>query len=344
MIISSALKKYTLDFSNSLDAISDLKKNTDVYFVIDRKVYELYKKLLPDFQTRQLSLIDALESNKNIDTVLSVCEKMTQFNSKRNTILAAIGGGVIQDIAGFAANMLYRGIQWLYFPTTLLASCDSCIGGKSSLNYKTFKNLFGSFYPPDRIMIYLDFFSTLSLVDYYSGLGEIVKFSIIMGEKGISELESKIDALLTRDYAVLLSFINTALNLKKDFVEEDEFDKGRRIVLNYGHTFGHAIETASSYQIPHGTAVVFGILIANAISLQRGILEGETAKKIEDICRKIVTTRLQSEWFDIDNIINAVRKDKKQTDASLKAILLKSDFSVGVYTDITVKEISGAVQ
>jgi 3-dehydroquinate synthase len=344
MIISSALKKYTLDFSNSLDEIRDLQKNTDVYFVIDRNVYELYKNLLPEFQARQLSMIDALESNKNIDTALSICEKMTQFTSKRNTILVAIGGGIIQDIAGFVANMLYRGIQWLYFPTTLLASCDSCIGGKSSLNYKTFKNLFGSFYPPDRIVIYPDFFSTLSLGDYCSGLGEIVKFNIIIGEKGMSELESKIDALLARDYAVLLSFINTSLSLKKVFVEEDEFDKGRRILLNYGHTFGHAIETASSYQIPHGTAVVLGILIANAISLQRSILEGETSNKIENICRKIVTIYLQNEWFDIDNIINAVKKDKKQTDASLKAILLKSDYSLGIYNDITINEISRAVQ
>jgi 3-dehydroquinate synthase len=339
MIISSVFKKYTVDFVDSLAEIVYLREREDTYFVIDSNVYELYKDILPEFQSNQLALVEAKEPNKNIDTVLSICEEMTQINSKRNTTLVSIGGGIIQDITGFVANVLYRGIKWLYVPTTLLAACDSCIGGKSSLNYKSYKNLLGSFYPPDRIIIYPDFFSTLSVADYCSGLGEVVKFNIMMGEKGISEIGLKLETLLSHNYIELLNFIKISLYFKKGFIEEDEFDKGRRLLLNYGHTFGHAFESASSYQIPHGLAVVIGMITANAIAAQRGIIDSEKAVKIENICRRIIPIELKKEWFDPDTIINAMKKDKKQTDSSIKAILLDNNYLLSVVDAIKVEEI-----
>jgi 3-dehydroquinate synthase len=306
-------------------------------------VHELYKTALPDFNEAQISLIEAVERHKTMETVLTICEKLTSFNSKRNTVLIAIGGGIVQDISGFIASILYRGIKWLYFPTTLLAACDSCIGGKTSLNYKTYKNLLGSFYPPDRIMIYPEFFNSLSLVDYYSGLGEIVKFNVLAGHAEIKNIVSNMEELLSRNTKVLYSFIEKSLNFKKCFIEEDEFDKGKRLLLNFAHTFGHAFETTSGYAIPHGSAVVLGMITANAISLGRKMLDQDIVKEIEFPCKKIICFELKKEWFNIDAVIAAVRKDKKQTDNFISAILLHDDFSLKLYKDIGIDEINMAV-
>lgn len=142
--------------------------------------------------------------------------------------------------------------------------------GKTSLNYKKFKNLLGTFFPPDEIRICTPFFKTLTEKDFQSGLGEVVKFNVMFGEKGIRNIEDNIDELLKRDDDKLLQFVNSSLLFKKDFIEEDEFDRGVRIHLNFAHTFGHAFETMSHYEIPHGTAVAMGTIVANRISLSRG--------------------------------------------------------------------------
>lgn len=156
---------------SSLREIADLAEKPECFFVPDRNAYDLYKQELPDFSVERLFLADADETKKNIETVLAICEQMTAMPSKRNTHLVFIGGGIIQDLTGFVATSLYRGIRWTFYPSTLLAACDSCIGGKSSLNYKGFKNLLGSFYPPDVIRIYPQFFHTLTPRDYCAGLG-----------------------------------------------------------------------------------------------------------------------------------------------------------------------------
>ena len=212
-------------------------------------------------------VVEATEKNKVVDTALDICERITEIPAKRNATLISIGGGIIQDITGFVANVTYRGINWIFVPTTLLAACDSCIGGKTSLNYKKYKNLLGTFYPPDEIHICSEMFHTLTERDFKSGLGEVVKFNIMAGQNGLKNIEDNIDELLKRDDDKLLQFVNSSLLFKKDFIEEDEFDRGVRIHLNFAHTFGHAFETMSHYEIPHGTAVAMGTIVANRISL-----------------------------------------------------------------------------
>ena len=136
---------------------------------------------------------------------------MTNIPAKRNAKLIAFGGGIVQDVTGFVANVLYRGIHWTFYPTTLLAACDSCIGGKTSLNYKKFKNLLGTFYPPDQIQICTPFFKSLSEKDFESGLGEVVKFNVMYGEKGIKMVEEYINLLLARDEKTLEEFVYNSL-------------------------------------------------------------------------------------------------------------------------------------
>ena len=264
--------------------------------------------------------------------------------AKRNTHLVSIGGGIVQDVTGFVATSLYRGIRWTFLPTTLLAACDSCIGGKSSLNYKGFKNLLGSFYPPDQIYIYQPFFRSLSPRDYCSGLGEVVKFNVIAGKEGLAHIEADVDALLAHDYEKLEQYIQSSLEFKKKFIEADEFDRGERILLNFAHTFGHAYETVSRYAVPHGSAVALGMMTANAISVRRGMIPQDYADRIAAVCRKILThVEIKKEYFDLKAVVSAIRKDKKQTDRNITAVLINEKYELSVFRDVEEEEIAFAI-
>ena len=345
MEIKSRFKTYTVNFVENLAGIHSLAESQETFFVFDAHVYELYKSELPKIPTDRLYLLEALESNKNMSTVLDICEQMTTMAAKRNTHLVSVGGGIVQDITGFVANCLYRGIKWTFYPSTLLAACDSCIGGKSSLNYKGFKNLLGSFYPPDEIYIYPQFFSTLSNKDYCSGLGEVVKFNVIAGGSRFDHLEQDIDDILMHDYKKLLSYVHTSLEFKKNFIEEDEFDRGIRILLNFAHTFGHALESVSSYAVPHGSAVAIGMMIANNISFQRGFLDKEYTNRIAHVCKKILgNIVIKSDWMNINDWIAAIHKDKKQTSESINAVLIKKDKTLAIFKDIEKNEIEKAIK
>ena len=267
---------------------------------------------------------------------------MTKLAAKRNIHLVSVGGGITQDITGIVANLLYRGIRWTFVPTTLLASCDSCIGGKTSLNYKNYKNLLGTFYPPDEIIICTKALQTLTELDYLSGLGEVVKFNIMSGQDGIKKLERDIKQLIDRDTTCVAKYIETSLQFKKKYIEKDEFDRGIRIHLNFAHTFGHAIESITNYAIPHGTAVAMGTIIANRISVKRGIMHENLCKQMEGLLTKIIPDSYDVSGLDIDNIIDAIRKDKKQVNAQIRAVLLDGDFRLDIYTDLTVTELEFA--
>lgn len=342
MIIKSKFKDYELLITKSASFFENLIME-NAFYVIDKNVYNLYPHLFKEIESDVLYILEAVEENKTIDVALSICEKITALAAKRNAVLVSCGGGIVQDVTGFVANVMYRGIKWIFVPTTLLASCDSCIGGKTSLNYKNFKNLLGTFYPPDNIFIDPDFFKTLTELDFTSGLGEVVKFNVMTGFEGIKYLEDNIDLLLRRDKDALLKAVETSLLFKKTFIEADEFDKGERILLNFAHTFGHAFEVSSEYNIPHGTAVAIGMMVANQISFKRNILSKEIVNRIENLVVRIVLLELKREWFSIELIINAIKKDKKQTGAILTAILLNDSFDLLICNDISEGEISEAV-
>lgn len=344
MIIKSISKNYFVHFEENGDFLNFLSKEGNSFWVIDRIVYNLYKdSLLCCIKESQLFLVDALEENKVMDTVLKICERMTEIPAKRNVQLISVGGGIIQDITGVVSNILYRGIKWTFIPTTLLAACDSCIGGKTSLNYKNYKNLLGTFYPPNDIYIYSVFFNTLTEKDFESGLGEVVKFNILQGMSGVSRMESSITALKERNINKIDEAVKSSLLFKKKYIEEDEFDRGIRMHLNYAHTFGHAFETISLYRIPHGTAVAMGVVVANHISVERKILDTSIQKKIEDLLKHIIHINLNLITADIEQIISAVKKDKKQTGNTLTAVLIDSSFMLHIVHDVERKEIENGI-
>ena len=207
----------------------------------------------------------ASEEQKTLTGVAEIIAGMREAGASRSTMLWAIGGGVIQDVATLSAALYMRGLTWRYVPTTLLAMVDSCIGGKSAINVGHYKNLVGNFYPPSGIVIDTDFVSTLDQSQQAAGLCEAAKICFARGDTQFQRFLFLADpeGEQTRDWAAI---IQESLLCKKWFVETDEFDQNERLLLNFGHTFGHAIEGASEYRVPHGLAVGLGILAADALA------------------------------------------------------------------------------
>ena len=322
MRIWSHSKEYEVRLEDTMDFLDDLFRIPNTEYVLDRKVYTLYRERFAGVPEERLILIDAEESGKEIGTALEICGRMTGIPAKRNAHLVSVGGGIIQDITGFAASILYRGIPWTFVPTTLLACCDSCIGGKTSLNYQSYKNLLGTFYAPDMVYVCPAFFHTLTQRDFESGLGEVVKFNIMRGQEGLESIEKNLDSLLNRREDTLREAVESSLLFKKRFIEADEYDRGERIKLNFAHTFGHAVETVTDYAIPHGTAVAIGMIMANRISVKRGILNSETERRAEAVLRQVIHPNVNLADYPFDRFLEAVRKDKKQTGDQLTAVLM----------------------
>lgn len=344
--IQSRFKEYEVIFEDNKVFLRDLLSKPNSEIVVDKNVYELYKDCFEEIPSERLFVVEATEKNKVVDTALDICEKITEIPAKRNATLISIGGGIIQDITGFVANVTYRGINWIFVPTTLLAACDSCIGGKTSLNYKKYKNLLGTFYPPDEIHICSEMFHTLTERDFKSGLGEVIKFNIMAGQNGLKNIEDNIEGLLERKPQIVDQFVHSSLSFKKKFIEVDEFDKGERIKLNFAHTFGHAIEVITEYEIPHGTAVAIGMIMANSISEKRGLISSDVVKRSEKVLLEVID--IDSKLLDkpLEDYMKAIRKDKKQVSESLTAVLISNygeNGELSVVHDVTEQEIDYAI-
>ncbi len=359
MKIRSYAKEYEVIFERDPSSLQKLQptfaanagKSADdhMFCVIDRKVYELYREHFANIPEERLYLLDAKETNKTIETALAICEAMTVIPAKRNATLISVGGGITQDITGFAANILYRGIHWIFVPTTLLAACDSCIGSKTSLNYHSYKNLLGTFYPPDELHICPAMFRTLTKQDYLSGLGEVVKFNLMAGE--IDTIEADLARLLDRSEETVERYVQKSLAFKKPFIEADEFDRGIRIHLNFAHTFGHAFEAVTDYAIPHGTAVAMGMIMANAIAHERGSIDDTIRERMDALLAKIIDLKLLTDvngfaglkTFQMDAILDKIKKDKKQVDEAITAVLFTDNsLTLQVVHDVTPAEIEHA--
>lgn len=264
--IKSYKGAYKVSFYHDIgiDAFNDYLENT--CFIVDKQVAEIYsKKLKIILDLPSTLIIEATEENKSLHNFEKYICHLVKHQIRRNYKLVAIGGGIIQDITCFIASTFLRGLDWHFFPTTLLAQADSCIGSKSSINCKDIKNILGTFLPPKQINIYSEFLGSLSNEDMKSGVGEIIKVHAINSKESLTKVISDYSKLFT-DYHILSHYIKKSLEYKKILIEIDEFDKNERNVMNYGHTFGHAIESATNFAIPHGVAVSIGMDIANYMS------------------------------------------------------------------------------
>lgn len=262
--ISSSTGSYSVQIEAGAIAAQLTQRQQD--FVIVDAFFESTLSLALT-SARDVIYYEASETIKSLDAAPGLIERMRGSGANRQTQLVAIGGGVIQDLSAFAASIYMRGVPWIYVPTTILAMVDSCIGGKSSINVGPYKNLVGTFHPPVRVFIDPELARTLPLDQQASGLVEAAKICFCHGHESFQKYLA-CDPHPGMETTALAGLISHSLRAKKWFIEIDEFDQNERLLLNFGHTFGHAIEGASHYAISHGIAVGLGILCALAFVQQ----------------------------------------------------------------------------
>ncbi len=286
--------------------------------------------------------LDDGEAHKTLSAVASIIDALVEQRCARDDILIALGGGVTGDIAGFAAAAYQRGIQWIQIPTTLLAQVDSSVGGKTGVNHPLGKNMIGAFHQPVAVIADTDTLSTLPEREFLAGLGEVIKYGIIRDKEFYSWLEDNIELIMQRDNDALEYCIERSCINKAEVVAEDERESGIRAILNLGHTFGHAIETALNYkEWLHGEAVGCGMLMAADLSRRLGLLEEGKVNSIRSILERANLPTSIHENVKAAQMFENMKVDKKSRDGVLYLILL-NDIGEAIitsdYTEEALKE------
>lgn len=290
----------------------------------DRNLYNLHRSKFDDaIQSDLLWLVDATEEAKSYEAIIPIFHWLLKIGMKRSDCVLVVGGGVLQDIGCFISSILFRGIQWQLVPTTLLAQCDSCIGSKSSINIASYKNQIGTFYPPHRVILCTDVLDSLPYDELRSGIGEAIKLHLLAGDDAY---EGVLKDLKTTpvEPSTLFRTIESSLRIKQKFIEVDEFDLNVRNLLNYGHTFGHAYESATKYGIPHGIAVTLGIITATFISAQLGMVDKKHFQMLKNQLRKWHEPYGELlKKVELNDVLAAMKFDKKSTRQGVNCILTR---------------------
>ena len=283
--------------------------------------------------------VPAGEESKSMARVEAVCDQMIEAGLDRNACVAALGGGVIGDLAGFVASIYYRGIPYVQIPTTVVAQVDSAIGGKTGVNARGGKNLIGSFHQPVQVITDPAVLATLPTREFNEGIAEIVKHGVIRDASMLDDLPQRLDS----DPVGVI-----ALNqqIKARFVSEDEFEKfGLRVLLNFGHTIGHAIENAAGYgRYLHGEAVSLGISAALDLSVEKAGLPVEQAEKVRALLDAFDLPLQLAQDISSEALLNALRKDKKFEAGSIRFVLTRSLGSAYVSKEVTEADVRQVIE
>lgn len=316
----------------------------DCLVVSNETVAPLYvDKLLPNLagcEIAHINLPDG-ESFKTVATMQKILDKLVASGANRDTTVIALGGGVVGDIAGFAAACYMRGVAYIQVPTTLLAQVDSSVGGKTGVNHEKGKNLIGAFHQPQVVLIDTDTLNSLPVRELKAGLAEVIKYGAICDREFFAWLESNMGSLLEKDPEALAYAIQRSCELKAEVVAQDERESGRRAILNFGHTFGHAIEHCLGYgQWLHGEAVAAGMVMAAELS---GIAAADRARLSELITAAGLPT--QAPAIASEHWLDAMGMDKKVRQKQLRFVLLRSlgeAFVTADYDQARLRVLTGA--
>lgn len=301
-------------------------RSQQIMLITDSEVEKLYLKdffeFFSDFQCNHF-ILPAGESQKNLENLGKILDVMIDNGHHRDTTVIALGGGVINDISGFAAACYHRGVGFITIPTTLLCQIDASIGGKTAVNHSKGKNLIGAFHQPLAVFTDIHFLSTLPERHFRAGIAEIIKAAVIFDPEFFCYLENHLSKLLIRDPTILMEVIYRACRVKIEIVGRDEKEQNLRTILNFGHTFGHALENYFNYEhLLHGEAVALGMVLANNLSTQLCGLSNQDRLRINDLIERAgLPTRFPLP-IEMDTLINAIRADKKILNNELRLILL----------------------
>ncbi|MXZ81390.1 MAG: 3-dehydroquinate synthase [Gammaproteobacteria bacterium] len=284
---------------------------------------EELKKALPGKEVVEVVLPDG-EQHKSLETVAEVFDRMLAVPLDRQVTVVALGGGVIGDLSGFVAACYQRGVGYIQVPTTLLSQVDSSVGGKTAVNHASGKNMIGAFYQPLRVIADLSTLRTLEPRQFSSGMAEVIKYGLINDPEFFAWLEENIGSVMDLDEAALAHVIERSCLNKARVVEEDEREQGVRALLNLGHTFGHAIETATGYgPWLHGEAVGLGMLMAARMSALQGWVGESDFVRIRNLLRKAGLPTEPSKDFTAKDLRSGMKTDKKVLAGKVRFILMQ---------------------
>jgi len=320
------------------ESLQNLKKyipSEKPAIITDKNVRYLYSNDFPPYQVIE---IGTGETIKNLDTVQTIYEKLVEIEADRSCFIVGIGGGIVCDIAGFVASTFLRGVRFGFVPTTLLSQVDASVGGKNGVNFSGYKNMVGVFHQPECVLCDMKLLRSLPEREIRCGLAEIVKHAAIADADLFSYLEGNYREALALESKVVERLVYDSLLIKSSIVSRDETERGERKKLNFGHTFGHAIEKSTG--LSHGEAVSVGMVIASELSAKRGLLPEKDRRRIVELLKKLgLPTGVR---VDGEAVFDAIRRDKKRKGEGLSFVLLHG-IGTAVVEEIPMRELEVVV-
>lgn len=341
--------KLGVDLKKTVDDSYDIQIGSGVFkdlsssgaiYVIDRNVYELHRSNMP---SENVFLFDASETNKTLESATHILTFLKEKKCMRSSVLTAIGGGITGDITAFAASVYMRGIKCRQVPTTLLSMVDSSVGGKCGVNFSGTKNFVGTFWQPQSVTIDMDFLKTLAEDDFYSGFAEVIKMALTFDAEFVEYLKDNQKKIHDRDTDTLGYIVKKCCEIKADVVMQDERESGLRRLLNFGHTFGHAIETDSHHGIKHGQAVAIGMALETEYAATAGLIEQQVDIDVKAVLRQFgYDTHYAIKSMDV--FINALSEDKKALNSGLVLSLTDDIGSGKIIEGVQIEHLSSFFQ
>ena len=346
--VRTAAETYPIDVAAGsaavLPALLDEVKAPQRRFVVSTaQVWELHGDALSGVTQEEPILLPDGERYKNVNTVMRIYDALIKASADRASCVVALGGGVVGDIAGFAAATYLRGVPVVQVPTTLLAQIDSAIGGKTGVNHPLGKNLIGAYHQPLAVLIDPLLLGTLARREFRAGLYEAVKYGVIASRSLFDRLSDDLPRLFARDPAALLPVIAESCRIKADVVSRDEREAGPRRALNFGHTAGHAIEAVTKYRrFRHGEAVAYGMLVAAELGVRRKVFAESDREALAALLAKMGPLPPIADLPAAD-LLQAIGRDKKVVAGKLHYVLPTSIRSTAVATDVSTDELTDAM-
>ena len=315
--------KIILGSNLNLDSFINESNYSNIILITDSNLHKIYQNIINKYPT---IVIKSGEFSKDFNTVELIIKQLLKLGANRNTLLIGFGGGVITDITGFVASIYMRGVNFGFISTSLLSQVDASLGGKTGINFNNFKNMVGTFNQPEFVICDVNYLNTLDKEELINGMGEVIKHSLIADYSYFEYLENNIKSILNYDNEVLIEIISKSITIKSKIVSEDVQEKGIRKLLNFGHTFGHAIE--SIYKLKHGFAITKGMIIAMDLSIKLGFLDKIIIKRVGSLFSNFnLISSYSSELnilinLDKDEILSHILKDKKRINDNIDLIIL----------------------
>ncbi len=331
------------DFLTLPKVLTDINAPKKLFVITDSNVEKLYLGEVLDilnksgFDTGYFSF-PAGEENKNLATIQSMIQSMMKHGMDRKSLVLALGGGVVGDMAGFVSSIYMRGVDFMQIPTTLLSQSDSSVGGKTGVDFEGYKNLVGSFHQPKHVYINVATLKTLPEREIISGLGEVIKHGIIKDKEFFGFLENNQDKVKKLSLDTLIEMTKTNCSIKADIVSKDERESSVRAYLNFGHTIGHAVESLSEFLLSHGECVGLGMISASYISYKRGYIDETDFFKIIEIL-KSYGFKTKTDISNYDKILSLMKKDKKNLNGKIRFVLPIKIGEVKIFDDVSESEI-----